>query len=416
MLKEFQIRMIKQLIVIIFILLIAVGCKDRYTVFDAADAISKYELTIEDGYDLKNTNWKRNGKIYGNKKTDSCLIVLINKKGDTILTHLDKGIESWYISKTIKVNKEYFVIKRDFPYVEMDSTKPDYNPSKATVAFYSYNDIDYPMDHFYRLDSVNKKLEVVKLISKPEIEKKIKKIFHFKEKIKILASTNKYTYIAKDTLRDSQVYYQINTTYVPQKKENGWILEPNISTKFADVYKMGVYKNNITSSSEWLGNTFARVSIDSLGQNIRRYDIYLKYYTKFSCNTEKYNYCHDSFVKLEIILRDKKKNERKNLETFTSDTFFKNQNFNMFKYKNGEYFIGVLPKIDKEYKLSLFRLDTINWKLEQLEKFDRKKDIIFERYEKGKNFLISGNTSAEMATFLNEYEIVKAQDSYKLID
>jgi hypothetical protein len=78
--------------------------------------------------------------------------------------------------------------------------------------------------------------------------------------------------------------------------------------------------------------------------------------------------------------------------------------------------LGVLPSVDKEYKLSLFRLDTINWKLEQVQKFDRKKYLIFERYEKGKSSLISGDTSAEMSTFLDEYEIVKVKRSYKLID
>ena len=181
MLQELQAEMIKSYKISILFFLIAIGCAKNASDLDVKTVLIKYQLSLDNSYDFSNINW--NCKMYTNRNTDSCLIILINKKGDTILTHLDKGIESWYRFKLTKIDKQDFIIKRDFPYIEMDSTKPDYNPKES----YSYNDIDYPMDHYYRLDSINKKLEVVKLISKLEIEKRIKEKFHFKEKIKILA-------------------------------------------------------------------------------------------------------------------------------------------------------------------------------------------------------------------------------------
>lgn len=399
-----------------FSIVVFVSCKNNNNDLNVNSIINKYNLDLNSGYNLKNTNWKRNGKIYGNKKTDSCLIVLINKKGDTILTHLDKGIESWYPAKMIKTGNEFFVIKRDFPYVEMDSTKPDYNPSKSAMAFYSYNDIDYPMDHYYRLDTINKKLEVVKLISKLEIEKRIKEKFHFKEKIKILASTNKYTYISKDTLRNSQVYYQINTAYVPQKKENKWMLEPNISTRFADVYKMRIYKNNVTIRTESLADSFVNIPIDSPEEETGIYSINLKYYSKFLCNAKINKRCLDEFVKLEVVLRNETKKRDKVIQTFMDNTFFENQPFEIFKYKYGDYFIGVLPESGTDYQESLFRLDTINWKLDQVKCFNKKTDLKFMRYRKHENSLISADLSDYMSNFLKEFEIVKTDSGYRLIN
>jgi hypothetical protein len=400
---------------IILCFLIVFSCKKNTRNLNLKETIIKYHLDLNSGYDLQNTNWKRNGKIYANKVSDSCLIILINKKGDTILTHLDKGIESWYLAKMIKTGKEIFVIRREYTPVELDSTKANYKSLSEAKVNYSYNDIDYPMDSYYRLDTINKKLEVVKLISKLEIEKKIKEKFHFKEKIKILASTNKYTYIAKDTLKDSQVYYQINTTYAPQKKENKWMLEPSVSTKSSDVYKMGIYKNNLTMHTESLADSFVNIPIDSLEDGTGRYSINLKYYLKFSCNTKINKRCLDEFVKLEVVLRNEAKKKDKVIQTFTDNTFFENQPFEIFKYKYGDYFIGVLPESGTDYQESIFRLDTINWKLDQVKHFNKKTDLKFTRYKRYKNSFISGDVKGYMTTFLEEYEIVKVKDGYRLI-
>lgn len=356
----------------------------------------------------------RKGTIYGNRATDSCLVIIINRKGDTILTHLDKGIEPWFMARMIKVGSDNFVIKRDFRYVETDTTNTYYSPLSRAVED-SYNDIDYPMDSYYRLDSVNKKLEQLKPVSKTEVLKKINKKFHFKENIKVLASTNKYTYIAKDTLNESQVYYQINTTYIPQKRNSEWVLKSNIFSGLANVHKLGIYKNNVTISTKSLANSFVNIPINLLGQKANGYSIYLKYYSKFLCDTKINKRCLNEFVRLEVVLREETKKSDKVIETFTNDTLFENQPFEMFKYKYGDYFIGVLPEIGTEYKESIFRLDTINWKLDRVKSFNKKVDSKFTRYKKDKNSLISGVVSQYMATFLEQYEIVKVGDSYKLM-
>ena len=406
--------MIKPFQIIILFFFITAGCKRHASTLDVNATIIKYHLDLKSGYyDLEHSNWNRNGKIYANRITDSCMIILINKKGDTILTQLDKGIESWYPAKMIKTGSGCFVIRRDFTAVEHDSTATDYKPNQAQQE-YSYNDIDYPIDHYYRLDSINKKLYPVRLVSNAEIAKIIKDKFHIKENIKVLASSNTYTYIAKDTLDGSQVYYEIATAYTPQKKDVQWEVAPS---DLNNMHKMGIYKNNITASKEWLGNTFATVSADTLGQNVRRYDVYLKEYTKFSCDTKRYPYCHNEFIKLEVVLQDKTKKEKIIVETFTDDTFFENQNFHMFKYKNADYFIGVLPDSEsgKEYHQSLFQLDTVNWRLNRVLAYDKKADLNFTRYKKGRDALISGDAMRKMTTFLGAYEIVKVNEGYRLI-
>lgn len=416
MLKEFRIQLIKTNHILL-IVLIAVGCKQIESNFDVDTALTRYNLVYDanTGHDLYHSNWMRKGTIYGNRATDSCLVVIINKKGDTILTHLDKGIQPWYLARMMKVGNVNFVIKRDFRYVESDTTNAYYNTPSVAVED-SYNDIDYPMDSYFRLDSINRKLELIKPVSKTEVLKKIKEKFNFKENVKILASTNKYTYIAKDTLNDSQVYYQINTTYVPKKRNSDWVLEPTISSKFADLYKMGIYRNNISSNIEKFGNTLVKISIDSIGQNVSKYDLYLKSYSKFFCDTVKYKRCRNKVVKLEVIVHERTKKNKTFIKTFINNSIFENQSFNMFKYKNADYFIGVLPSTeDRIYKNSLFRLDTINWKLDQVEKFDKKRDINFKLYKKHKSALVSGDAKNEVSNFLEAYEIVKVGNRYKLI-
>jgi hypothetical protein len=406
-------KIIKVVSFIVFVFF-AACCKKNNATLDVNKIILKYHLDLENGfYNLEGTSWKRNGKIYANKAIDSSLIILINKKGDTILTSFNKGIEQWYASKTMKIDNEYFVIKRDYKYVELDSTKSDYMPRQETQGYYLYDEIDNQTNSYYRLDSVNRKLDPIKLISKAEILKKIKEKFHFKEKVSILASSNKYTFIAKDTLKGSQVYYQINTDYVPYKKDGVWVLEPKFHKGLANVYKMGLYNNNVKLSKEDLGYTLFQIANDTIGRKEYKYHIYLKFYSKFSCEIGKYKRCEDEFVKVEVILQDTTKNEERIIETFTDYSFFENHNFNMFKYKNGDYFMGALPEI--EYRESIFRLDTINWKLDKVKRFNRKSDLNYTRYKRDKGSLISGDVRGEMSTFLQKYEIVKVKDGYRLI-
>jgi len=82
MLKGYKVLMIKYIIILsVLFVLICVGCqKDGKDTINTNEIIKKFNLTIGDGYDLQNTNWKRIGKIYANRETDSCLIILIKKK------------------------------------------------------------------------------------------------------------------------------------------------------------------------------------------------------------------------------------------------------------------------------------------------------------------------------------------------
>jgi hypothetical protein len=372
------------------------------------ELLAKHKLERCQECDFKYSSWKRNGCIYANKKTDSCLIVLMNKKGDTILTHFDSGIASWYLATTEKKYNNYFVKKTNFgktiyDYLS-DSTQLSMNLSKI--------DVDYPMDSYYQIDTISKKLIKIAVLNDVELEKRLENQFSFLEKCTILALSNHSTYVAKDTLDDKKVYYQINTKYQINKDKNNFVLVPYFSNY---IHKMGVYTNNCTSSKEKLGSTFVTISVDSIGQKTSRFDIYLNYYSQFKCGSKKYNYCFDDFVKLEVIAKDRIKVGEKIMMTFYDNTFFENDNFNMIKYKNGDYFIGVLPTVEKEYNGGIFRLDTINWTLQKVTKFNKKTDVNYIKYKKVNSSYITGNTQNKVADFLEEYEIVKVGKNYKLI-
>ena len=207
------------------------------------------------------------------------------------MTHLDKGIESWFPAIMIKTENEFFVIKRDYTPVNIDSTKTNCKPLLKTSGYYSYNDIDYPMDSYYRLDSVNRKLERVKPLSKKEVLKEISKKFNFKEHIKVLASTNKYTYIAKDTLKDSQIYYQINTQYDVKKQGNGnfFRVTPIFSVRKENINKLGIFKNGKTELTDFIGCSYPPIDKD-------KFCLYAKYNYAFS---EKMN--NNEYLELEHI-------------------------------------------------------------------------------------------------------------------
>lgn len=405
----------KYIILLVLVSLIT-NCKKSKNVLNVNATIIKYNLDLDTGhYDLKYSSWNRDGQIYINKETDSCLIILKNKKGDTILTHFDKGIDPWFNAKMIKIDRECFIIKRYYEPLELDSTVTDYIPLDKAKGDYSYDNIDLPMDIYYILDSVNKKLKPVKPVSRKEVLKKINAKFHFKENIKILASTNKYTYIAKDTIEDSQVYYRINTIYVPQKNNTEWALIPTVFSGLANVNKLGVYKNNFTIHTESLVNSFFDIPNDNLRQKAGSYSINLKYYLKFSCDTKINKRCENEFVKLEVVIRNETEKSDKVIETFTNDSFFENQPFNLFKYRYGDYFIGVLPETIEQYKESIFRLDTINWKLNQVKSFNKKTDLKFTHYRKNNKPIISEEMPDDMSSFLMKFEIVKVGDNYKLM-
>ena len=405
-----MIKFIK-VILLIFLFAIVINCRLKNNADTVGEIITRYHLqnypygnkdiTIE-------TSFLITRKLYINKTYDKYLLVLINKKGDTILSHLGKGVAEIFCSKIFKQKGAYLLEKRSFG-------KTNYDSVGKILNFLDDYHIDYPMNNYYMVDTINKDLKKIDLVSKPELIERNKGKFNFSV-TNVIALTNRFIYLAKDTLKNYQIYYQIKTKYELEKRDNTFVLFPNLSPNSEDILKIGLYKNNQNISIQHLGNTQTLISQDSIGHNVNKYTVLLRFYSRFLCDSINYQYCQDRFEKLDVMLYQRGKKEQKVIKTFTNDYFFKDERFNMFKYKNGDYFLGVLPAIDKEYKFSLFRLDTINWKMEQVRKFDRKKDLVFERYENGKSSLISGDTSGEMSTFLDEYEIVKVGNGFKLID
>jgi hypothetical protein len=334
------------------IVIVFVSCKNNNNDFNVNSTINKYNLDLNSGYNLKIQIGKETER-YGNKKTDSCLIVLINKKGDTILTHLDKGIESWYPARMIKTESEYFVIKGEFNPVQLDSTKPDYKPLSEATGDYSYNDTDYPMNNYYVIDTINKDLKKIKLVSKSELIKRNKGKFNFSG-TNIIASSNRFIYLAKDTLKGYQIYYQVNTKYELEKRGTTFVLFPNLSSNSEDIFKIGLYKNNQNISTQYLGNTQILISQDSIGHNVNKYAVLLRFYSRFFCDSINYKYCHDEFEKLDVVLCQRGKKEQVIMKTFTSNSFFKDKRFNMFKYKNADYFWEYCHPLIKNINLVFF--------------------------------------------------------------
>jgi len=340
------------LLIVFFIVTHFTACKRETLHTD--EIIRKHNFTFYPYWDSEQTPFRRNAFIYANQKTDSCMLVLKNKKGDTILCHLDKSIVNITSLHYQKMHNDWIIIKRDYGKTTYDSTR---NWGGAIGGSASDR---FPLDAYYTIDREKKELKKINLIGKKEFLNKIASKFTYLKNCTIAALDDATTYVFKDTLNDRQVLYQIATKYVVKYIDRKYVVEP----KFAQSSRNGIFKKKVFIEKG--GNTMHFGEKIFYGKNSWdfnfRYEIDNRKYYKFKSQIKKYNNLPGIEVfKTEIIVYDWKNKTTTIVKNFPKDSLFEDYGFDFQKQPNGKIYAGINTG-DDSYDF-YYELDTIRWML-----------------------------------------------------
>lgn len=404
---------------LLIILFIGIGC-DKY--FDkkinVKNTIKKYNLNYQTSPMGSDDNSLHGdgllfGSIHYNKRTDSCLYVLKNFKNDTLLIHLDRGLDNYWGAQVIRQKDNYFFLFRDFGKTAQNiTTTPNIKES-------------YRLDNyikFFKIDTISRNMNQIKRTPDVEIIDSIKKYFNLQGDFHMvhppLEEIERFDYskinalitIAKDTLDNCQSYYLLGTTFEPQKKGKNFELSPS----FNGINYLGIFKDNISYWEENIGNTRETISIK------------YKYYYYYLDPIDSAYFAYKKLNKIEIIsYYDKKENI---ITTLKEDDLFKHAIYKgqtsdfrpeMFRYYNGEYFITTfLPKQD-EYIESfppVYHLDTVKWKMNRINLYDPLLDKKYSTLRKKIVYVEAMRNYRDLSSFLESFEIVKVNNGeYRII-
>lgn len=342
-------------LVVVSVAMCFTACKKETLHTD--EIISKLKLT-EYPWDSESTPFRKNALIYANKKTDSCLLILKNKEGDTILCHLDKSIINMTQLQYKKHNKDWIVIKRDYgkTIFQLDSIGDWYGSIGGS------NSNRLPLDTYYTIDREKKEFKKIKPTSKKEFLNKIATTFSHLKKCTVVVLDNTTTYVFKDTLNNKQVLYQLETKYNPIYREGKYVVQP----EFGKAYSNGIYQNRIIISEDMDYSGFGeKIYYGSPGQYEFRYRMVSKKYFRFKAHVKNYgNSPGNEIFKTEIFVEDLKNKTLKMIKDFPKDSLFENNNFVVGKHRTGKIYVGIDgPDHTSEF---IYELDTIHWKLYKL--------------------------------------------------
>ena len=343
------------LLIVFFIATHFTACKKE--TLDTDKIIRKHNFTFYPYWDSKQTPFRINASIYANQKTDSCMLVLKNKEGDTILCHLDKSIVNITSLQYQKMRNDWIVIKRDFGKTTYDSTGEWGGPIGGNASD------RFSLDEYYTIDRKKKELKKINLISTKEFLNKIAAKYNNLKKCTLAAFDNNTTYVFKDTLNNMQIQYQLETKYDVKYANGCYIVEPT----FESVSKNGLFKNRIYCEKH--NNYYYFGEKVYHGENTWqfefRYKINSRKYYKFQARRNNYTKAPGlELFKAEIVVNDCKNKTTKIIKDFPKDSLFENYNFVFEKQQNGKIYVGINGP---DHSSALFyKLDTIHWKLTKL--------------------------------------------------
>lgn len=346
---------LKILVVVALAFICFTACKKETLHTD--EIIRKHKLT-EYPWNSESTPFRKNASIYANKETDSCLLILKNKEGDTILSHLDKSIVNITNLQYEKNHGDWIVKKRDYgkTIFELDTVGDWYG------AIGGSNSNNFPLDEYYTIDRKKKQLKIIKPISKKEFLDKIASKFSHLKNCTIAALDNTNTYVFKDTLKDKQVLYKLETKCNPIYREGKYVVQP----EFGKAYSNGIYKNRIIISEDMDYSCFGeKIYYGSPGQYEFRYRMVSRKYFRFKVHVKNnYNAPGNEIFKTEIFVEDLKNKTTKMIKDFPKDSLFENHHFVLGKHRTGKIYVGTDgPDHTNNY---FYELDTVNLKLIKL--------------------------------------------------
>jgi hypothetical protein len=349
------------LLIVFFIATNFTACSIKETLH-ADEIIRKHNLTQFPYWDSENTPFRKNATLYANQETDSCLLVLKNKEGDTILSHLDKSIVNMTLLQYEKNHNDWIVIKRDYGKTIYDSDST--GERSGSISGSNFN--KFSLDKYYTIDIKKKELKQIKPISKKEFLDKIASKFSYLKNCTIAALNNTTTFVFKDTLNDKQALYQLETKYVVKYTDGKYVVEP----KFESSSRNGIFKNGITIENG--GNALYFGEKIFFGKNYweynPRYKIDDRKYYRFNNQVRLYNYLPGlELIKTQIIAYDLKDSTTITIKDFPKDSLFDNHNIVFGKQTNKKIYIGIDgPDHSNNY---FYELDTVKLKLIKLKDY-----------------------------------------------
>lgn len=326
------------------------------------EIISRYKLNYFSVWDSESTPFRENASLYVNKETDSCLLVLKNKQGDTILQHLDKGIINMVSLRYKRNNNDWIVIKSDYgKTIYGTDTLGD-----GTGLITGSNANSISLERYYVIDRKRKALKKINRLGKKEFLNKIAAKFSYLKNCTIAEVNNTNTSVFKDTLDDKQVLYQLETNYNLEYANGKHTVEPI----FNKANKFGLFKNRIYMEKNSDYFSFGEKVKVFFGkddwQDELRYEIIANKHYKFNAQVQNHNGLPGiELFKSEIVLFDNKNGKKKLIKNFPKDSLFENHYFVFEKQRNGEIYIGINGQDRNESEL-FYKLDTIHWKLIKL--------------------------------------------------
>ncbi len=385
------------------------SCKEEEKV-NVNRFINHYQLE-QDRYRLVN-GLDIKMKLYANSEIDTSLILVIDKQGDTLVKHLGKNGNS--VQEIYEKDGEHF-IKINTMFSEIKYYGLGYSQIKRK---------NYYIDslQYFILNKKKNAFEKIHRISNDSLVELAKHILKIDTPIKLKGNpSSNYYLVSRDTLDDYQRYYAIQTERYDLKKiDNIYLLVPLVARlsqgSEGNLGKDFLYKNGVRIYDNYIGTTLESLN-DRKGN--AKYLLEIRVYLKFE------DVLNQEIVKSQLIVKEMELNNH--LKTLRNEWVLKNftknpkndlvfTEFDIIKYQNQEYFLGLLPQVSlHNYQNSVFHLDTINWKINPVKEYNSKFDKSFKEIKKGENMFLSGDILGKVSGFLQDFKIVKVKDEYRLI-
>lgn len=343
------------LFILFFIAVHFTACKKE--ILHTEEIIRKHKLIYYPYWDSESTPFRRNASIYVNKETDSCMLILQNKQGDTILCHLDKSLVNMTNLQYEKNHNDWVIKKRDFGKTTYDSIG-----DWTSIAGRDFQ--RFPLDGYYTIDKKKKELNKIKYINKKKFLDKISSKFSFLKNCTLAGLDQSTTYVFKDTLNDKQVLHQLETEYKVEFTNGEYAVVPI----FGHSSTNGIFKNRILCENDYNRMCFGeKVFYGKNNWDFNfRYDIIFRKYYKFKTKVKKHNNLPGvEIFRTEMAVYDWKEKQERIIKIFQKDSLFEYTHLGVALQKNGKYYVG------EEYPGYTFgdfyyELDTIRWKLTKL--------------------------------------------------
>lgn len=404
-----------KIFILSFIIFGALGCsRSQHSInfeIDVTNTINKYELKEKSNW-ITETNDSLQCSILSNTEKDLALLIIREKNGDTLLKYFGNGVYNTNRFEILNLNNNR-VLK--IPHCGRSSFIDSFyavGNNRGAVMDLQNLSIDSIM--YYQIDQKNQRLIPIKRACNDSLIALAKRKGNFKGKLRMVCSPQVRGFkVAVDTLTKSEQHYYVSIDdFGLEQNGNEFTMVP----QYFKVNKKSLYINNISTSNHYLGNTLNVLSNDQHNSIIFRYHIRILDYIELYCNNE--GFTDNKFIKREIIRYDEKSDSTMVISTFNNDSLISGGHLSMFRYSNGEYFIGGLPPnyieagyIDKETG-TLYHLDTTNWRLKKLIVVDHNK-MKYKKLQKNiKLAFLTGDIRGEMSGFIYAYEIVQIDSGF----